>query len=155
MNFLLQTYNDMFMSIKRGAAHNGQKSNAKTFYLLAIIECIALGYLKENKFYYDDEHLRDSFNAFIRYYKAPFATDFTKPFYHLNSEPFYNLVWKDNVTLPGGSKSPSPSYLREHLSYACFDDELWSLLCVSESREVLRRGLVERYLSGSAGFQPA
>ena len=64
----------------------------------------------------------------------------------MSSEPFYDLIWQEppNEKL---LKHPSGKLLKEHLSFAKLDDELWELLQIPENREYLRNCIINQYLS--------
>ena len=64
----------------------------------------------------------------------------------MSSEPFYNLIWQKppNEEL---IRRPSGKLLKDHLSFAKLDDELWELLQDTENREYLRNCIINQYLS--------
>lgn len=144
-NYALELYNDLLMSIKRGNTKTG-KSLAKPLFLLAVIDAVSLGQLKENVIKWDDEVLTSYYNALKRRYGDESNTSLSVPYYHLCSAPFWHLVWQTTKRPPITTHTPSSRYLRDNLDYACFDAELWELLLDSESRAQLREALVERYL---------
>lgn len=146
-NFELQLYNDMFLSLKRGNATNGRKSNAKPLFLLSIIDCIAMQRIHDNIFLYDDDNLVSTYTALARYYKEEITPPLVVPYYHLGSSPFYHLVWKEGYNHPNGLHTPSGKYLRDHLIHSQLDAELWRLLQNAENRDFLKRNIINRFFN--------
>ena len=150
MNALIVTYRDMMLSLHLGAV-NGKPSVSKPLYVLAIMEAIECGALKENKINLANDVIRKTFGKMYEQIngnrKGYGSSFFVRPFFHLNSSPFYHLIWKRETETPDNSITPSAKYLRENLLYAKLDDELWELLQDAESREYLRESIVKRYLT--------
>lgn len=141
MDYALDIYRQMFASLKRGN-HRGVFSNAKPIFLISLIDYLPS--LKENEFKWGDK-------AFLATYLSNTAqladsppTPIIKPFFHLSSEPFYTLVWREN---PPDKllKYPSPRLFKEYLDYAKLDDELWKLLQDESSRLFLRECIIKNY----------
>lgn len=110
------------------------------------MECIALKTLTENRIMFNDINLKETYNAFVRYYNERSLTPIILPYFHLNSSEFYHLIWRKDDRPPYSGKTPSEKYLRENLCYAKLDDELWEILQDAESREFIRRNIITRYL---------
>ena len=127
-SFDINLYNDLILSIKRGNSIAG-RSAAKPLFILSILECIALEYLGENKIMFNDNNLKDIYNAFARYYNET------------------SLTWRKENRPPYNGKTPSEKYLKENLLYAKLDDELWELLQDAESREYIRKNIITRFLT--------
>lgn len=143
--FSIQLYNDLILSVKRGNSISGL-SNAKPLFILSVLECIALKTLTENRIMFNDINLKETYNAFVRYYNERSLTPIILPYFHLNSSEFYHLIWRKDDRPPYSGKTPSEKYLRENLCYAKLDDELWEILQDAESREFIRRNIITRYL---------
>ncbi len=66
------------------------------------------------------------------------------PFYHIKSDGFTNLVGYDsNLEY---THTPSAKYLRENVKYATFDNALWDLLQDEQSRDILRKTIINHFL---------
>lgn len=144
-NFSTKSYNDLILSVKRGNSLSG-RSNAKPLFILAVLECIALKLLTENKIMFNDNYLKEAYGAFVRYYNEASCPPIILPYFHLSSSDFYHLIWSKDERPPYSGKTPSEKYLREYLLYAKFDDELWEILQDAESREYIRRNIITRFL---------
>jgi putative restriction endonuclease len=142
-NIALISYNEQIMRMRRGN-YRGHILNAKPIYMLALIDSAVN--LADNRIIFDCETVREQYRQSYLFYINNQITPFIKPFYHLSSEPFYQLVWKEEP--PGLNKehTPSAKCLREQLDYAKLDDELWMLLQDKENREYLRQNIITRFL---------
>ena len=150
LNLQLMLYDEMLKQLKLGF-RDGKAATSKPVYVLSIIESINDNQLTENKIYFNNENIKTHYKEFSERYKGqittPFLPFFIRPFYHLSSEPFYSLIWKDDTVPPPNSHTPSAKYLRENLEYAKLDDDLWELLQDSENRAYLKQTLVKTYLN--------
>lgn len=147
-SFVLELYNEAFLTLTRGCGKGRQgKSNAKPIFLLAVMECVAMKTLVENKLFFDDKTLMSTYYAFARYYDEPEIAPMILPYFHFHTSSFYHLVWKESFRPPFKHAHPSGKYLAEHLSHAELDPELWSLLQNAENRDYLKQNIVKRYLT--------
>lgn len=150
MNVLFVLYKDMMLSMSNGQ-RNGKKSISKPLYLISIIEAIGLKHLTDNRITFDNVYIRQSFGKkFEEYNKSNQGyglSFFLRPFFHLGSSDFYHLVWKDDRRRAPFAITPSGKYLREHLSHAELDPELWVLLQEKENREFFKQSIINHFLS--------
>lgn len=143
MDYALDIYRQMFASLKRGN-YRGVFSNAKPIYLISLIDYLPT--LKENKFKWGDKTLLTIYlNNTAQLIAFPF-TPMIKPFFHLSSEPFYTLVWRENPP-DNLLKYPSARLLKEYLDYAKLDNELWELLQNESNRAYLRECIIKNYFN--------
>lgn len=147
--YQLQLYSEYIKQLKVGF-RDGKPSVSKPIMLLCMIELIANNNIINNHIYFDDKELISKFDAYYRAhnnlgYKS-ILEFFKRPFYHLGSEPFYELVWKPGDRAPLSGHTPTARYLREHLAYAKLDDELWELLKDEANREYLKETIIQTYL---------
>lgn len=141
MDYVLDIYRQMFASLKRGN-HRGVFSNANPIYLISLIDYLPA--LKENEFKWGDKAFLTTYLSNTTQLVASPPTPIIKPFFHLSSEPFYTLVWREN---PPDKllKFPSARLLKDYLDYAKLDDELWKLLQDESSRLFLRECIIKNY----------
>lgn len=143
MDLQVNIFSELFSKITRGN-FRGVFSNAKPIYLLSIIDLIQVE--QDNRFLLSDKILNglylDNLNQFDRCCK----TALIKPYFHLDSEPFYELIWKSDERPETNTHTPSAKYLRENLAYAKLDDDLWELLQVQENRDYLKQVIINQYL---------
>lgn len=148
-NLQLQLYQAMVTNIRLGTSR-GKSAVHKPVYILAIIDCIELEMLCENRIVLDNKALQSRYQLNFQKYSAmlsqPTLQQFIMPFYFLGSEPFYELVWKTQNRPPMHSHTPSAKYLRENLAYAKLDDDLWELLQDEENRDCMKQAIIDQYL---------
>lgn len=142
MDYNLELYRQMFISLKRGNTH-GVFSKAKPILLLSIIENI--NFIYHNKIPWRDLNIVSSYTAIYQKFSETKPTPIWKPFFYLNSEPFYELIWNENPT-EKELKFPSGQVLSRYLAYAKLDDELWDLLQDESNREYLKDVIIKTYL---------
>lgn len=150
IDYALELYRQMFSSIKRGN-FRGQFSNAKPIFLYSIIEYIGktanIGMPVSNKFLPDNKVLREIYRNAFELFGIKQKTNFIQPFFHLESEPFYEMEWRQDKKPSSNSVTPSLNYIRENLICAKLDDNLWQLLQQEHNREYLKNVLITTYLS--------
>lgn len=134
-------YIDLILHTHRGTK-NGVSSNAKPLYLLAIIKGIEEGIITENKFLYS-EAMESLYNDTCRFYEYnKLLTPFFKPFFHMASDPYYFIKWKDGVEVPKASRTPSGKFLRENTKYAYLDQALWEEMEDLFHREAIKDAII-------------
>lgn len=143
MDLQVKIFSELFLKITRGN-FRGKFSNAKPIYLLTLIELVI--HQTNNRFSLFDIVLNEHYVANLHLFDKNCKTSLINPYFHLDSEPFYELVWKSNERPKTNSHTPSAKYLHENLSYAKLDDKLWDLLQVQENRDYLKQVLINRFL---------
>lgn len=150
----LPQYQQAFQRLNRGNAR-GTKERAphKPVLLLALIDEIAAGNIRENRIYISPElvaRFKDNWSLYVT--DLHFSPDFTKPFYHLKGEPFWHLLPQPGrefmLTTSGSPKSFTS--LQATVVCAWLDDDLFTLLQDALSRALLRNTLIAAYFSGIA-----
>lgn len=149
MNLKVDLYRDYLKALRIGTK-NGRPAVSKPLLLLSIISLTERNILKENKIFFDSDKLKGVFRLLAEQHygkiDTPFLPFFIRPFFHMDSEPFYELVWKGGTKPPTNSHTPSAKFLRENLEYAKLDDDLWELLQVPQYRAYLKQAIIDRYL---------
>jgi len=140
----LEYYIEQFRRLRMNV-QNDHKSPHKVVMLLAVMDLMESGVLKENRIEYSDA-LLEKFRAHFEVMRSgsdrltPYL-----PFYHLKAEGF----WRHAVT-PGAEglyeslkDSNSERRIRECIAYAYLDQELFDYLTYSVTREQLKYALFE------------
>ena len=143
--YALDLYRQMFLCLKRGRNSVGGKSNAKPILLISILELIPT--LNENVFRISDILLNNYYKTNCKLYDCYKSSPIILPYYHLQAEPFYEIIWKDKSNIPIIKHSPSQKLLSDYIVGTKLDDELWELLQTPENREYLRNYIINQYLS--------
>lgn len=136
-------YKMAILQLKRGN-YNGHVSNAKTYYLLSILERIDKGLLVDNKIKFDDESKKFYETQCLAYKDV--VTPFVKPYFHLSSSLFYHIKWNKGTKVESYAKTPSGKFLKEKSEYAYLDDSFWELLKGAEYRKEIKQLIVKTFL---------
>lgn len=134
-------YNIVIRRMKRGNAR-GVVINAKPIFLLSILSLIAEEIVIDNRFRFN-EMLNNSYNETCEKYNQP-ITPLYKPFYHLSSDGFWYIKWKENAI---EKKTPSAKFIRDNIEYAYLDNALWDLLQIEDVREEYKNTIINFYLN--------
>ena len=116
--------------------------------LISVIELMASGYIQSNKIEFTEELE----NCFLKNWKQNIGESFIfkpktgTPFWHLNSEPFWQLIpfeggYERIVELQKGNPYSS-STIRKHIKYAVMDKSLFALLQDENNRQLLVKILI-------------
>ncbi len=143
-NYALDFYRQMLVSLRRGN-YRGIISNAKPIFFLSLIEFIP--YAKKNLFVVEDKKLNTIYKWYMKMYGAINTTPISYPYFHLQTEPFYQVIWKDENKIIRAAESPSVKQIKEYIIGMKLDDELWELLQDPGNREYLRNCIIKHYLS--------
>ena len=136
-------YKTAILQLKRGN-YNGHVSNAKTYYVLSILERIDKGLLVDNKIKFDDESKKFYEIQCLAYKDV--VTPFVKPYFHLSSSLFYHIKWTKGTKVESYAKTPSGKFLKEKSEYAYLDDSFWELLKGAEYRKEIKQLIVKTFL---------
>ena len=142
---ILQKYVQKIEYLRVDRAH-GVAPN-KPLLLLAIIELIEQGHIRENKISPSPSLVE----VFMKYWVkvSERKPNLALPFFHLKSEGFWSL--HANVgyetALKVTTQIKTVSRLREIVAYANFDDEFFLLLTNTHDREVIRQTLIDTYFA--------
>ena len=138
----LDMYREMCQSITRGN-YRGVFCNAKPLFILSVIDFAS--FYDANQILFFDSTLNKLYSHYCTTLGNNLKTPLILPYYHLDSEPFYHLVWKGEIKPKTRSHTPSAKFLRTHLEYAKFDDELWDILQSKENRAYLKKSIVDYF----------
>lgn len=138
-------YTKRIMNIKQ-AKIRGEVIVAKPVLLLAIIDGIDSAVFIKNAFLLND-WLEERYEMLMRKYmkNSQFdkPTDISNPFWHLQTDGFLHLHLAEK---PQENVTPSKRWLKDEVSFAYFDDELWLLLKDQVWRTKLREYIIEHKL---------
>lgn len=145
----LSDYANDFASLSV-AVSKGKKLPHKAILLLGIMQLIEDGKLEGNKIPLD----KSIANAFVKSWDKYFDTKSPSvwtPFYHLKGEQFWHFKARESDKmldmLLGFGGTPSIGKMRPVIKYAYFDDALYDFMIDKRCCEVLRKVLIDNYLS--------
>lgn len=159
MNRTLQFYNyeqcfahytKRIINIRQAKIH-GEVIVAKPVLLLAIIDGIDNGIFASNRFVIND-WLEGHFMMLMSKYAKPSQFDdltgIEKPFWHLESDGFWHLQYPEDSL--SKSRTPSKAWIKDNVSFAYFDEDLWFLLQNKVWRMRLRDYIIEHKLTNGS-----
>ena len=126
----------------------GKPAPHKALLLLSVMDLVEQGIITDSKILLSDIlEERFKFHA-ARYMGNSFIYDpkINYPYYHLRSEPFWDLVSTTGTPVPAISNY-STNNLKKHIAYASIDTELIQLLKDYNKRALLRAILITKYLA--------
>lgn len=126
----------------------GKPAPHKALLLLSVMDLVEQGIITDSKILLSDIlEERFKFHA-ARYMGNSFIYDpkINYPYYHLRSEPFWELVSTTGDPIPTISNY-STNNLKKHIAYARIDTELIQLLKDYNKRVLLRAILITKYLA--------
>ncbi|HEX8091513.1 MAG TPA: HNH endonuclease [Blastocatellia bacterium] len=141
----LQYYLRKIETLRIGRAHNAPAPH-KPLLLLAVLDLIEAGDIHTNRIE-PSPRLVETFLKYWKHIGTGHARVFL-PFYHLKTSGFWHLhPHKGKEVVLGSVRAfNAMSQLATTVSYASFDDELFALLLDPESREYVRRTIIDTHL---------
>lgn len=142
---ILYNYLKQFSKLRRDYKFGGAPH--KPILLLAIIQLIRKEEINSNLIEITPELVLEFKEIWSKLVDTPHTANFSLPFYHLKSEPFWNLISKNGIEIPKTSSNSVKSLtsLQENLSYAQLDMELFHLMLDTESSQILIQALLDQY----------
>ena len=142
-NNILQKYLQEVTDLSIDRAHGNAPH--QPIFLLAIIELIEQGKVSENKIVPSPELLE----IFVKYWSIipDRKPNLAMPFYHLKKKGFWHhqAYPPYENALKVTTQIKTVSRLRKIIAYGHFNDDLFELLVVPESRELIRQSIIEKY----------
>ena len=127
-----------------GESTRGQAPH-KPFLLLSILDGIDQGWISDNRI----ELLQELVDSFFTYWNAVMGEDqvttIALPFYHMKSEPFWELAYKEGEKKY--KSSPSLGGLKNRVEYAVINPGLFDLMENPVERQKIRKLLADHYFS--------
>lgn len=131
------------------AVSKGKKLPHKAILLLSIMQLIEEGMVTNNMIPLDNLIVDAFARTWDRYFSTKAPCVWT-PFYHLKGEPFWHFKSQDSIDklemLLSFGGTPSIGKMRPVIKFAYFDEELYALMEIEQSRDVLRSILIDNYL---------
>ena len=137
-------YDYRFRHLNTAKTH-GQVAPHKPLLLLAVMELVEAGKIDSPQIMLSDE-LVNTFNRNAQIHVPDvkhYRPNIGMPFYHMQSEPFWDLVPREEGVTPNVT---SISGLRRHYVCAQIDNDLFSILTDAGNRVILQKTLIETYL---------
>lgn len=142
-----QYYINEVLRTHRGNSR-GAPVNAKPLFVLALIDSIEEGILKQNNILYPNNEIETVYYGLCQSYEPwRTASPYILPYFHLVGESYYDIKWKGVKFVPcSHAHSPSSKYLKENVEYAYLDQAFWDLLQDHNIREEFRATIKNFFL---------
>jgi len=126
----------------------------KPILLLAVMELVERGVLRDNKISVSGELLLEFRALWSQLVITPHTPNFALPFYHMKSEPFWELVTYQGKTIPVTSSNSIRSLagLRESVAYALLDEGYFRAFADPMQRENIRQEMLTVYFPHTRQF---
>ena len=146
---IISHYLHKFSHLKT-AKVKGDLAPHKPILLLSIIQNIEQNYITTNHIHITPTLVatfKDLWSALVQ--NPTFTANFSLPFYHLKSEGFWHLHTHTGkeILLTSSHSIKSFANLQDAVWYTSFDEELFSFLTNSTTREALKQTLLQTYFN--------
>lgn len=145
-------YSKQFTKLRRDRKNGGAPH--KPVLLLAICRLFEKGIIPSNRIYITPELLSEFKTIWSRLVTTQHNSNFSLPFFHMKSEPFWELFTKGYHEIPITSSNSIRSFkgLNETVDFAKIDQELCLLLLHRESNLTIQQLLIETYFPKRSYF---
>ncbi len=144
INDLVLKYKKELCSLNRATNKNLGKAPHKPILLLSIIQLIHKGTIQTNKIYITGELVIAFKSNWGRLVKTNHTPNFSLPFFHLNSEPFWRLVFTNSL-IDKNEKINSLGKLKSRIAFAEIDKDLFQLLLNPIIRTEIENTILDTY----------
>jgi putative restriction endonuclease len=147
MTEILSKYITAFKSLNRGYSKGLGRAPHKPILLLAIIQQIDKGNINSNRIFITPELLLSFNNYWGMLVDTKHIANFTLPFFHMRSEPFWYLVTEPSMTLKITKSKSIKSFksLKETIAFAEIDKNLFILLTEPINRALFLENILNNY----------
>ncbi len=150
---LVQKYKKQFQSLNRATNKDLGKAPHKPILLLSIIQLIHKGEIQVNKVFITGELVIAFKSNWSRLVETNHTPNFSLPFFYLNSEPFWRLVYINGLS-DKKEKISSLGKLKSKIAFAEIDKDLFELLLNPITRTELENTILDSYFPNTrANYQ--
>jgi putative restriction endonuclease len=144
---LIQKYLHQILRLKRSASFGGAPH--KPILLLSLFELIRKGEIISNRIEITPELVLEFKNIWSRLVFSQHTANFSLPFFHLRSEPFWRLITRNGFNLPLTSSHSikSLSSLKDSIAFAEMDKSLFNILLDPLVNTLFTDEILEKYFN--------
>jgi len=142
---LIQKYLFHFSKLKRSASNGGAPH--KPILLLSILSLVRKGDVTNNRIEITPSLVLEFKSIWSSIVVTQHTANFSLPFYHMKSEPFWRLVTNAGMIIPVTSSNSVKSLgtLKDSIAFAEIDKDLFDLMIDSIGNSILEEKLLELY----------
>jgi putative restriction endonuclease len=141
---LILKYTKQFQSLNRASNKTIGKAPHKPILLLSVIQLIQKGEIQSNRIFITGELLIAFKSNWEKLVTTQHTPNFSLPFFHLHSEPFWRLVYHNGV-IDNKEKISSLGKLKNRIAFAEIDRDLFELLLNPITRFEIENTLLKYY----------
>ncbi len=147
MNKSISKYLKYFKKLNRGYNKGLGRAPHKPILLISIIQLINKNIINSSRIFITPELVGTFTSNFKFYVKTNHSSNFSLPFFHLKSEPFWHLSIKSGFQLAVTKSKSIKSFknLYESIDFAEIDQELYLLLKNQETNKIALQFLLSEY----------
>lgn len=147
MHSSAEKYITYFLKLNRGFNKGLGYAPHKPILLLSVISLIQKGLITSNRIFITPELVLTFKEVWKKLVNTPHIENFALPFFHMRSEPFWNLITFNGLdSLITNSKSiKSFKALKENIAYAEVDKQLFIILSDKVQGTYFTQLLLEKY----------
>lgn len=148
-----EKYINYFRKLNRGYNKGLGSAPHKPVLLLSMIQLIQNGTITSNRIFISSEIILAFKQNWRQLVDTNHTSNFSLPFFHLRSEPFWHLITKPGmkITTTGSKSIKSFKSLKESIAFAEIDRKLFLLLQEPIKRIVLEQVLLVTYFPNTKG----
>lgn len=152
---MLHKYINAFEKLRRDYRFGGAPH--KPILLLSVLEGVRRKEIIDFKVYITPELIFCFREYWAMLVNTPHKINFSLPFFHLRSEPFWKLVTKPGleIAITKSNSVKSLTALNAALKCATIDPNLFELMLDPVTNEILKQVIIERYFPGSGNVMPS
>lgn len=142
---IIQKYLHQILRLKRSASFGGAPH--KPILLLSLFQLIRKGEIVSNRIEITPELVLEFKNIWSKLVFSQHTANFSLPFFHLRSEPFWRLITRNGFNLPLTSSHSIKSLgsLKDSIVFAELDKNFFNILLDPVKNSFLTDEILERY----------
>ena len=151
---LIQKYLLQFKKLNRGYSKGLGKAPHKPILLLSLVRLFSKGLINTNKIFITSDLVLTFRDLWKKLVLTNHTENFALPFFHMRSEPFWNLVEKidGKIGVTRSKSIKSFKNLNENVAFAEINKDLFHILNDPISRAIVESFLLDEYFPGRASI---
>jgi len=147
MEETLYKYIKLIKHLKRGYNKGLGKAPHKPILILSILQLAQRNIITTNRIFITPELILSFKSNWKKLVDTKHTPNFSLPFFHLRSEPFWQLVTIPGMELIVNKSKSIKSFknLKESIAFAEIDKDLFLLMSNSETQKILEEELLSHY----------
>ncbi len=152
---MIEKFVTAFKRLRRDYSFGGAPH--KPILLLSILDGVRINEIRDNRIFITPELICCFREYWTMLVSTPHKINFSLPFFHMRSEPFWKLVTKHGleIAMTKSNSVKSLTALNAALEYATIDPDLFELMLDPVANDILRQVIIKKYFPGSGNVRPS